>query len=134
MSFNNYPYYSNEYFVERAATDRFIFTPSPTCIYKSPVEKGREFEDYFMRGVQIHEDQAKCGITANVEFQKRLPTACGDIRQNCRPDAIFTIGLNGAIVEMKNYERTPLGCSQVDKTYMDMCALKEAYGCIQVAG
>ena len=60
----------------------------------------------------------------------------GDSRKYyCKPDAVFTKGRKGAIVEMKNYEGTTrLGRSQIDKTYNDMGALKNSMGCRQVSG
>ena len=58
----------------------------------------------------------------------------GDSRNHCIPDAVFTKGRKGAIVEMKNYEGTSLSRSQIDKTYNDMCALKDSMGCRQVSG
>ena len=57
----------------------------------------------------------------------------GDNRNYCKPDAVFIKGRYGAIVEMKNYEGTPLGRSQIDMTYNDMCALKDSMGCRQVS-
>ena len=57
----------------------------------------------------------------------------GDSRKYCKPDAVFTKGRKGAIVEMKNYEVTPLDTSQIDKTYKDMRALKDSLGCRQVS-
>ena len=57
----------------------------------------------------------------------------GDSRKYCKPDAIFTKGRKGAIVDMKNYEVTPLGRSQIDQTYNDMCTLKDSMGCRQVS-
>ena len=58
----------------------------------------------------------------------------GDNRNYSIPDAVFTEGRKGAIVEMKNYEGTTcLGRSQIDKTYNDMCALKNSMGCRQVS-
>ena len=54
----------------RAATcePRLLFSPSPGA--KSPAAKGKEFEDYFEKGVE----RARSGgnISAKVEFQKRL--------------------------------------------------------------
>ena len=51
----------------------------------------------------------------------------GDSRNHCIPDAVFTKGRKGAIVEMKNYEGTTrLGRPQIDKTYNDMRALKDS--------
>lgn len=118
-SYGKYSHYS----------ERFLFTPLSSA-YKSSVQKGRDFEDYFERGVK------RAWITAKVGFQKTLTVTprSGDKRRRCRPDAIFTKGSKGAIVEIKNYEASPLRRSQVDKTYKDMCALKEAYGCRQVDG
>ena len=58
----------------------------------------------------------------------------GDNRKYCKPDAVFTKGKKGAIVEMKNYEGTSLGRAQIDKTYKDMCALEDSMRCRQVSG
>lgn len=57
----------------------------------------------------------------------------GDKRSYCKPDAVFTEGRKGAIVEMKNYEGTRLSRAQIDKTYNDMCALRDSMGCRQVS-
>ena len=58
----------------------------------------------------------------------------GDSRNHCIPDAVFTKGRKGAIVEMKNYEGTSrLGGLQIDKTYNDMRALKDSEGYRQVS-
>ena len=113
----------------RASTagPRFTFNPTPSP-NKSSVQKGREFEDYFKEGVLMSR------VTSKVEFQKRLTPGRGDPRSFCKPDAVFTKGRKGAIVEMKNYEGTSLGKSQIDKTYNDMCALKNTTGCREVAG
>ena len=59
---------------------------------------------------------------------------CKDKREFCKPDAVFTKGKKGAIVEMKNYEGTSLGKTQIDKTYKDMCALKDSMRSTQVSG
>ena len=57
----------------RAATcePRLLFAPSPGA--KSSVAKGREFEDYFKRGVE----RARGNITSKVEFQKKLNVTPG---------------------------------------------------------
>ena len=113
----------------RASTagPRFTFNPTPSP-NKSSVQKGREFEDYFKEGVLMSR------VTSKVEFQKRLTPGRGDPRSFCKPDAVFTKGRKGAIVEMKNYEGTSLGKTQIDKTYNDMCALKNTVGCREVVG
>ena len=107
---------------------RLLFSPSPS-LNKSPYQKGREFEDYFKSGVA----QAN-GITSKVEFQKKLDTAPGDTRGFCRPDAVFTKGEKAAVVEMKNYEKSHLGRTQVDKTIRDMNAVKAKTCCREVGG
>ena len=57
----------------RAATckPRLLFAPSPGA--KSPAAKGKEFEDYFKKGVE----RARGNISAKVEFQKRLNVTPG---------------------------------------------------------
>ena len=59
----------------RAATGkpRLLFAPSPGA--KSPVAKGREFEDYFKKGVE--RARSRGNISAKVEFQKKLNVTPG---------------------------------------------------------
>ena len=82
------------------------FAPT-TSTYKSMVQKGKEFEEYFKRGVEI------ANITARVEFQKKLTPTFEDGRKFCKPDVVFIKGTKGAVVEIKNYEKTSLPKNQV---------------------
>ena len=69
-----------------------------------------------------------------MEFQKKARYSAGRYEGFCKPDAVFTKGEKAAVVEMKNYEKSPLGRTQVDKTIKDMNAVKGKTCCREVGG
>ena len=56
-----------------------------------------------------------------------------DARRYCILDVIFTKRRKGAIVQLRNYERTPLGKRDVDKIFKDMLALEKTRNYTEVS-